>query len=295
MQTPQIIARSSLVLILSLPILQSCGAPTRSASEVSSDLQSTQSLDERLITTCQYVMQNKVAKRALEKIEKPCADAGLYATNLLETKSLNIRGIDEIAPVEDDGTEYINASTQVWLDRSLFSISLTILNTLSSDTTSVFQSDTSQNKDLPAFASDSETFTLPEIPPISFEHDLMTGSFTPKELGQGTTSPIKIEQSMTLETKGIISSTLDIDIVATVAKESMALIVSSKAADSASFLSDLHMVFFIIPYANETYLHSHFRLGVKTGGWANVGRDALKSLIEKTLIESIEDITENQL
>jgi hypothetical protein len=295
MQKPQIVARSGLVVILFMPILQSCGAPTRSASEVSSDLKSTQSLDERLNNTCQYVMQNDVAKRALEKIEKPCEDAGLYATNLLETKSLNIRGIDKIAPVEDDGAEYINASTQVWLERSLFSISLTVLSTLSNDTTSVFQSDTRQDQDLPDFASDAGTLTLPEIPAINFEHDLMTGSFTPKELGKATTNPIKIEQSMTLETNGIISTNLDIDIVATVAKESMALIVSSKAADSSSFLSDLHMVFFIIPYANETYLHSHLRLGVKTGGWANVGRDALKSLIEKTLIEAIEDITENQL
>lgn len=285
-------SRQSMIFLAATLLLNvACGAPTQKAEDVSVEFSAPLTLQNRLNRTCNNLVNDQVLNENFKKFGSPeCAEAGIHATNLIEDKRLLIRGIEEIKPAQNDGTEYLSAKSQTWVTRSLLGIGIKLTKTLNFDDTnqSIENQNAAGSGDF--FSNTDQAIQLPEIEAIAINQELLNGELRPAGRGELTLNPIRVYQPIEVKADGIISVDAKIDLLATIEDESISIVISTKSSEKISFITDLQASLIVIPFANETYLHFESTLGAKTGGWANISRQPLKALIESVVKDVLEDL-----
>ena len=120
---------SSVVATFLCVSLASCGAPTKSAGEVSGIFAESKSLESKLTSTCDLLRKRSTSPMLNDVTFSPSCDAaGRDAVELNRVSQLYIIGQKDINTTGDKDKSYVDARlrTQIWLNRPLVGLAAII-------------------------------------------------------------------------------------------------------------------------------------------------------------------------
>lgn len=235
-----------------------CGAPTKTASEVSGIFRNPNatSLGGLLTELCQNLRQRQQAPNMSKAslTDEECAQAGVNADNYKSVKkAFYFEGLtNQVTKAE--GKEVLNIRTRakVWLNHNILDLALKMTKALKQRTNG---GDDIFNK--PADASGGDGLeklikvTTKELKRIEFNQTNRTFSGT-----------------LNLSGDGLVTLNNDIDITGQIFSDSIGLNISTPRSTpfSQSLLKDVSAIGIITPYANDVYVDITFEVNVHSIG-----------------------------
>ncbi len=269
----------SLALILA-PLNFSCGAKTKTANEVRSSILFAQTLQDRLDQICLALRKDDffVASKG-ELPQLNCGDAGVYAIDYSKSSAFYIRGFDAVEAGSDVGVEYINLRTQIWFEQTMLRIVGQIMESLREKL--VFQQNGS-TFDVSAISKDLEN--------IQVNTDLLKMQAKLIGLPQVQLNPVRVLQTIEVVVIGIVPISLRLTAMATIRENGFVVVIKGNELAPDSFIKEFDAAIFLVPFANQTYIDGQVRLGMRSGGWGQVGANAVKELIDTSLKATVDDL-----
>lgn len=272
-------ARSAFTIFFAALLQSSCGAPTKSAHEVAPSLVKAQSLQERLDAICGNVMKDEQFSGSLgPRLDLDCQEAGIHAIDYAKSSAFYIRGFDDVKDGSEAGIEYVHLRTQLWFEQTLLRIAGQILEQLR---TSI---------DGAEAASTIDTLTQGTVlEQIKIETDLLT--LEAKLVGKPRIelNPVRITQDIDVNVVGIVPVSLKLNLLVTLKEHGFALVINGQSASTDSFINDFDAAILVVPFANQTYVDSQVRLGLRSGGWGQAGAKAIDQLIDASFKNVVDE------
>jgi hypothetical protein len=263
------------ILALSAGTLTTCGARTKSASDVSKIFsKDNQSLGVLLTTLCQNIRVRSEApnmdKAALTDDE--CARAGMGSDNYKKVeKSFNFEKLttESVKGADGNNVLHIRTRAKVWLNRNLLDLALRLTKALQARQNGgedIFSKpDPAGNADGLANLMKVKVTELQKI-----EFDVAKRSFAGK---------------INIAGEGIAKLNNDIAIVGQLFSDSIGINIntSKEAAFSDSLLKSVNAIGIITPYANDVYVDIMFDMNIHSIGLESTVTDKINSALGSSL------------
>lgn len=272
----KLLALTQGVVILSI----SCGAPTKTPSEVAYIFDDSKTLQDKLDESCTALKESSNFQdktKAFKNLE--CGGAGIFAINFDDASRFNIVGLDEKKGSTDQETVPIEVRSQVWMNKTLIRLA------------GVFLSKIDGNLD-PSQSSFTDLLTNVEgLQEASVPENLVR--FKAKDLGGeiNLDQGVSLTQKLNLKAEGIVEFDIDIQISANSVGGALVFQISTlNVNDSSSILKNIEIVAFIIGHAQDTYVDFFFSLEMTNFGHSeqikSMATDLLESQI-KTILDGL--------
>lgn len=239
-------------------IVVACGAPTKSASDVSSIFATnSEPLPTKLDGMCKTLeTRDKIPNvRGMDIDLDGCDEAGLIALDLTKIKAFAFKGLDGEVP-ERDKSEILRRRirTQVWLNKTIIGLAAALGGKLKE------RSDSGDNTGFIKVKESDATGGLSELAKTTTEV-LEEPTFDLKEKSFSTVVRFKVD--------GVVKVDNTIRVDGGLIGNEVAITVRSEGEDKTyeeSLIQKLEAVIFIVPHASDIYLDAILDISINNPG-----------------------------
>lgn len=260
-----------------------CGAPTKSAGDVSSMFEgSDQKLGVKMASLCASLLQSQKqpSLQGFKLNQQDCSGAGQLSQNAIGLKEVAFAGFDaqtiEIAQSKGEKIIHFDVRAQLWLNKTLLGFASVIgelLNKKSADGSTAANSTVSPTADSGLEAGKQiANAQITMVKPVAFNMAAKEFSATARV---ATTPDSIIALDHTVDVNGKI---MNDSIVVTILSQGQQPL-------EVSLFQDIKIVAFVVPYASDIYIDVSMTINAHSFGvdalFENKLREAMSGLIKK--------------
>lgn len=257
-------------ILLASAATQSCGAPTKTASDVSGIFRNQEAIALSGIMTnlCQNIRARTSAPSMarINLTDEECAQAGKNADNYrLVEKSFYFEGLtNDVDKISGQDVLKLRARAKVWLNQNILDLAVKLSKAL--------KERGAGGQDLFAMPSAGANNSLEKLIKLS------TKELKKVEINQSDRS---FAGALNISGSGIVSLNNDIEIHGQIFSDAIAVSVNSmKSADfKDSILKDVDVLVLVKPYAKDVYVDIVFQVNIHSIGLNSTLSDKINSAL----------------